>query len=55
MDSAADKLLDALVDALLLGSEDGLDVLLGSALEEASNVAISLTVCHCEDVSRRVI
>ena len=55
MDSAADKLLDALTDALLLGSEDSLDVLLGWALEDASNVASSLTVCHSEGVSRRVV
>ena len=48
MDSAADKLLDSLAELVLLGSEDSLDVLLGWALEDASNVASSLTVCHSE-------
>ena len=55
MDSAADKLLDSLAELVLLGSEDSLDVVLGWALEDASNVAISLTVCHSEGVSRRVV
>ena len=53
--SAADKLLDALTDAVLLGFEDALLVLLEDIVKDASKVAMSLAVSLSEAVSIRVV